>query len=91
MERLHHLSARNVPTNATFADNGNGTGTFNFNPSFTQAGVYNVTFIAFDGGKADTEIVAITVNNVNRPPVLALIGAKSVTEGAVLNFSYFGY
>jgi PKD repeat protein len=81
------LSARNVPTNASFADNGNGTGTFNFNPNFSQAGIYNVTFIAFDGGKADTEIVAITVNNINRVPVLAAIGAKSVTEGQNLNFN----
>ena len=55
------LTAVNVPTNATFTNNGNGTGTFNFNPNFTQAGVYNVTFIASDGTLADSEVVAITV------------------------------
>ena len=81
------LTALNVPLNATFVDNGNGTGTFNFSPSFTQAGVFNVTFIASDGVLADSEVVAITVNNVNRAPVLAAIGPRNVNEGANLNFS----
>ncbi|MBI3871925.1 MAG: tandem-95 repeat protein, partial [candidate division Zixibacteria bacterium] len=80
------LTAQSVPSNATFTDNGNGTGTFNFNPDFTQSGVYNVRFIASDGSLSDTELVAITVNNVNRNPVLAAIGAKSVNEGQTLNF-----
>ncbi len=84
------LTALNVPLNATFTDNGNGTGTFNFDPSFSQSGVFNVTFIASDGVLADSEIVAITVNNVNRAPVLATIGPRSVTEGANLNFSVNG-
>ncbi len=81
------LSAVNVPLNATFTDNGNGTGTFNFNPSFAQSGVFNVTFIASDGALADSEVVAITVNNVNLAPVLATIGPRNVNEGAVLNFN----
>ena len=56
--------------NAVFTDNGDGTGIFDFNPDFTQAGLYNVTFIASDGALADTEIVAITVNQVNLPPAV---------------------
>jgi hypothetical protein len=67
------MTAVNVPVNATFVNNGNGTGTFSFNPSFTQAGVFNVTFIASDGTLADSEIVAITVANVNRAPVLTAL------------------
>ncbi len=81
------LTAVGVPANATFVDNANGTGTFNFAPNFTQAGVFNVTFIASDGFLADSEIVAITVNNVNRPPVLAAIGAQLVNEGVLLSFN----
>ncbi|MBU1318842.1 MAG: IPT/TIG domain-containing protein [candidate division Zixibacteria bacterium] len=81
------LTAEDVPVNATFTDNGNGTGTFDFNPDFTQAGPYNVRFIASDGALADTEIVAITVNDAgNQSPVLAAIGAQAVDEGANLNF-----
>ncbi len=76
-----------LPTNATFVDNGNGTGTFNFDPTFAQAGTYNVTFYASDGTVIDSEQVVITVNNVNQAPVLAAIGARSVDEGANLNFA----
>ena len=81
------LSAVGVPVNATFVDNSNGTGTFNFAPDFTQAGVFNITFIASDGFLADSEVVAITVNDVNRAPVLAAIGAQNVGEGVLLSFS----
>jgi len=51
-----------VPLNATFMDSVNGAGSFAFNPSFGQAGVYSVTFIASDGSLADSEIVVITVS-----------------------------
>ncbi|MGB2696492.1 MAG: tandem-95 repeat protein, partial [Candidatus Zixiibacteriota bacterium] len=80
------LSAANVPTNAAFVDSGNGAGSFTFNPTYDQAGVYNVTFIASDGSLADSELVVITVNNVNRSPVLDSIGAKSVDEAQTLEF-----
>ncbi|MDD3732293.1 MAG: Ig-like domain-containing protein, partial [candidate division Zixibacteria bacterium] len=82
------LTAENLPDNATFVDNGNGTGVFDFNPTYIQSGVYYITFIASDGALADTEIVAITVNDAgNQAPVLAYIGPRSVTEGMNLNFS----
>ena len=82
------MTAANVPTNATFVNNGNGTGTFNFSPSFAQAGTYHITFIASDGALADSEVVTITVIEAgNQRPVLAAIGAKSVTEGLTLNFN----
>lgn len=80
------LSATNVPVNATFNDNLNGTGTFNFQPVTDQAGIYNVTFKAFDGIQVDSEIVEITVYNTNQPPVLASIGPKETDEGINLNF-----
>jgi hypothetical protein len=80
------LSASPLPTGASFVDNLNGTGTFNWTPSFTQSGVYNVLFVASDGEFADSEMVAITVKNVNRPPVLNAIGAQTVAEAANLNF-----
>lgn len=80
------LSAVNAPTNAVFTDSGNGAGSFVFNPDYTQAGIYNVTFKASDGSLADSEVVQITVNNVNRPPVLDSIGPKSVAEGGNLSF-----
>jgi voltage-gated potassium channel Kch len=81
------LTAENLPFNATFIDNLDGTGLFDFNPDFTQSGVYNVTFIASDGLLADTEVVAVTINDINRLPVLDPIGPQTVTEGANLNFT----
>jgi hypothetical protein len=81
------LTAEDVPANATFTDNGDGTGTFDFDPDYTQASIYNVRFIASDGALADTEIVAITVDDAgNQAPVLAAIGPQGVTEGDNLNF-----
>ncbi len=81
------LSAVNIPANSTFESHGDGTGRFVFNPSFAQAGVYYVSFIASDGVLADTEIVEITVLNLNRPPVLGDIGSRSVIEGDSLVFT----
>jgi hypothetical protein len=79
------LSATNLPANATLTDSGNGSGSFRFSPSYTQAGAYNVTFFARDSvGAVDSEVVAITVVNVNNPPVLDSIGPKSINEGQVL-------
>jgi hypothetical protein len=80
------LTAEDIPTNGSFTDNGNGTGSFSFDPDFTQSGVYNVRFIASDGASADTEIVAITVNDVGQAPILAAIGPRSVNEGSNLSF-----
>ena len=67
-------------------DNGNGTGTFSWTPDFDAAGAYPVTFTASDGSLTDFEAITITVNNVNRPPVLAEIGPQMVNEGQAFQF-----
>ncbi|MCH7878133.1 MAG: hypothetical protein IH914_02325 [candidate division Zixibacteria bacterium] len=82
------LIAQNLPAGALFTDNGNGTGSFDWTPDFTQSGLYSVTFIASDGVLQDSELVTITVaESGNQTPVLAAIGPKSVAEGANLNFA----
>ncbi|MEW6050225.1 MAG: Ig-like domain-containing protein [Candidatus Zixiibacteriota bacterium] len=78
------LSAVNLPTNAIFSDNSDGTGSFSFSPDFAQAGAYNVTFIVSDGVMADSEIVAIEVTSVNLAPVLAMIDSQVLFEGDTL-------
>jgi hypothetical protein len=81
------LSADNVPVNAAFLDSGNGSGSFIFTPDFTQADTYHVIFVATDTvGAADSQMVEIVVNNVNRSPVLDSIGPKTVLEGDTLKF-----
>jgi hypothetical protein len=78
------FSAGGLPTGATLTP----AGAFSWTPATGQAGNYNVTMTVTDtGGLIDSEIVTITVGNVNRPPVLAPIGAKTGTEGQPLTFT----
>jgi hypothetical protein len=79
-------SAGGLPPGATFDA---GSGSFNWTPGFTQAGVYpGVAFTVSDGhGGADSETITITVTNTNRPPVLLAIGDRTVAEAALLSFT----
>ncbi|MEW5874875.1 MAG: Ig-like domain-containing protein [Candidatus Zixiibacteriota bacterium] len=79
------LTAENLPANATFVDHTNGTGKLEFDPDFSQAGIYHVLIIASDGFLSDTEIVVIIVGNASSPPLLAFIPDQLITEGAVLS------
>lgn len=78
------LSAINLPTGATFLDNTDGTGSFDFTPDFTQAGVYNVTFIADDGTAADSMTVVITVTNTNQAPLFVVAYDTTISENDTL-------
>ncbi|MFH1375040.1 MAG: hypothetical protein ABII79_14750, partial [bacterium] len=64
------ITAPDRPTGASLTDNGNGTADFLWVPDYTQAGIHYVTFIAFDGELADSELVLIDVCNTNRVPEL---------------------
>ncbi|MDW7710942.1 MAG: Ig-like domain-containing protein, partial [Deferrisomatales bacterium] len=46
-----------------------------------------VTFTATANGLTDSETITITVTNVDRPPVLAPIGNKTMPEGQLLSFT----
>ena len=75
---------------STLQSNGNGTWTFNWTPDFNAADTYPIRFTVTDNGNpvaSDFEDIIITANNVNRPPVLNPIGAKTGQEGALLNFT----
>ncbi len=86
-----YFETSTLPTGAAFTDNGDGTGDFNWTPTYDQAGQYPLTFYARDTlGGVDSEVITITVDNVNRPPVLASIGNKSVQTGILLQFDVTG-
>ena len=86
-ETFEHIGITMVSGTATFVDHGNGTGTFDWTPGFTDAGVYNVTFIASDGTLADSELVVITINESgNQAPVISSDGPHTTTENINLNF-----
>jgi len=78
-------NATNLPTGATFND-----GVFNWTPDYNQAGTYQVTFTVSDGNLSDEETITITVNDVNRAPILNPIGNKTVNENTNLNFTVTG-
>jgi hypothetical protein len=81
------LIAEDVPLNATFDDNGDGTGDFDFNPDYDQAGDYYVRFIATDGSLADTGTVTITVSDYNFPPTITEPG--TLLAKATGGFGYY--
>ncbi len=86
-ESVPELNASNLPAGADFEDNLDGTGTFSWTPTYLQGDdTYNVTFTATDDSSAtDFEVVAISIADAgNQPPELAAIGARSVTEGDLL-------
>jgi len=89
IESTPTLTTSTLPTGASFIDNGDGTGDFDWTPDFLQSGTYPITFYATDDSLAvDSELVTITVNEGgNQLPILSTIGAQSTTENVQLTFS----
>jgi hypothetical protein len=80
----HVYWASNLPPGASFDSD---TRTFTWTPGYEQADTYpNVQFSVSDGTWTDSESITITVDDVNRAPVLAAIGRRSVNEGTKLQF-----
>jgi subtilisin family serine protease/fibronectin type 3 domain-containing protein len=77
-------SVPSLPIGASFDP---ATRTFSWTPTYEQSGVYNVTFEVSDGKLTSAETITITVNDVDRPPVMDPIGNKIVNENALLTFT----
>jgi mannose-6-phosphate isomerase-like protein (cupin superfamily) len=77
------FSASGLPRGASLDAS---TGRFRWTPAYDQAGVYSVLFAVSDGRLTATRRAAITVRNVNRPPVFVPAATHSVTEGQLLSF-----
>jgi len=75
-------SVTNLPEGAALIDN-----VFSWTPTYEQAGSYEVTFIVSDGELEDSEMITITVEDVNRPPELGPIGNRSVDENTLLEIT----
>lgn len=61
------LTATGVPSGATFIDNGNNTGTFNWTPTASQAGTFFVTFHG-DNLSGDTGLAVTQISVIPPPP-----------------------
>jgi len=55
------LSTSQLPANASFVDNLDGTGSFSFSPDTSQSGMSDISFYALDGTLTDSGVVTITV------------------------------
>jgi hypothetical protein len=78
------LSASPKLPNALFESTSGTTasGTFTFEPDYTQQGIYTIALTARDPlGLAATLNVQLTVNNVNRRPTLSVPAGVTVDEG----------
>ena len=84
------LSHVNLPTGATFSDNGDGTGVFAWTPTYADSGVYKqIGVIAEDGsasGLSDTAFFIVKVTNKDRPPVLDPLDNIVAAEGEPISF-----
>jgi hypothetical protein len=76
--------ANDIPTFSRLIDNGDGTASLIFTPSFEDSGTYPVTVTVSDDGcpfDIASESFNITVNNINRAPVLYIPVHAYVKEG----------
>jgi hypothetical protein len=80
------FSLIDAPAGASIDDS---TGAFTWTPSEAQ-GPGSYTFkvrVTDDGGLYDEEEITVTVNEVNKPPVLDPIGSKEIPWGETLSFT----
>lgn len=74
--------ALNLPTGSSF---NSGSHTFLWTPGYNQSGSYSVTFTVNDGFSTTTQIIIITVNNVNRAPTISATPPVSIGEGELIS------
>ena len=72
------FSAQGLPAGAALDPD---SGRFDWTPSFDQAGVHPVTLSVSDGALSDDEVVELTIDNVNRGPLLDSVDRQSIDEG----------
>ena len=79
--------AFHLPKGSVFDE---ATRVFSWTPTYEQAGSYTITLMVSDGTNVDSKTAAITVNNVNRPPVMDPIEDQVLDEGGALQFVVSG-
>lgn len=78
------MTTEQLPDGASVTEINPNEWRFSWTPNYEQAGIYHTTFTVIDGeGASDSERIQITVNNVNRAPVIDHINDITITEGEV--------
>ncbi len=75
-------SVANLPSGANFENQ-----IFSWTPAYDQSGNYNVEFIVSDGFLTDSEVITITISNVNRAPILDYIEDITIDEGDLVKIT----
>jgi hypothetical protein len=79
------FSSVNEPAYCEGTDNFDGTGFLTCSPSFADAGSVDITIIVTDSfSGTDSEVFTLTVNDINRPPVVDFIGNRAMANNTVL-------
>ena len=84
-QNLLKFTASQLPAGATFENQ-----VFNWTPTYEQAGNYTIRFTLSDGKLDDSKELLVTVNHVNRPPVLEPITDQVIDENKNLTFKITG-
>lgn len=83
--------ADNLPTGASFYQINNNSALFSWTPDYDQSGNYvNVEFTVTDNGnpiELDTELITITIGNVNRASEFSIVDPQTCIEGELLEFT----
>ena len=77
------LSAENLPSFASFTDNGDGTGTLTLTPQSGEAGQYQSTISVSDGDDTDGETFTISVLEPGMDQIAYRVHAGSGTIAAI--------
>ncbi len=77
-----YIQDHNLPSEPNFVDN-----VFNWFATFNDAGKYTATFVAPNGQVEDFETINITVNNINRSPVISSVSDISCYEKESVSFT----
>ena len=81
-----NFSEQNLPAFASLVDNLDGSATLTMSPTFADGGSYGgIVITATDGSLTDDETIAISVNEINPPPVLDPVGDQELDEGETLD------
>jgi len=75
------ITTENLPEGATFDKD---TMQFNWKPTYSDKGVYTVSFISKSNGLTTQEDLVISVGNVDRPPILSPIGNRKIKENSAI-------
>lgn len=73
------FSAYPLPQGAKLINNGNGSATFTWTPSYSQAGVYPMAFTVNDGALSRTEAISVTVVSDTTPPTTPVMSDAGIS------------